>query len=41
MTRMGNQGDRRFIQRDVYTKYFRYTEKMEVYTKFVYTTKLG
>ena len=41
MTRMGNQGDRRFIKRDVYTKYFRYTAKMEGYTKFVYTAKLG
>jgi len=35
-----NQGDRMFIQRDVYTKYFRYTAKMEVYTNFVYTSKL-
>jgi len=29
-----------FIPRDVYTKYFRYTTKMEGYAKFAYTAKL-
>ncbi|MGB2841449.1 MAG: hypothetical protein WBC40_03050 [Halobacteriota archaeon] len=33
--------EREFIQRDVYTKYFRYTAKMEGYAKFVYAANLG